>query len=53
MLNAYGTANGCLTEFPASAPPGVPPDSVWLDLVVPTAEEEAAVEAALAIDIGV
>ncbi|MFN4141287.1 magnesium/cobalt transporter CorA [Aestuariivirga sp.] len=51
MLNAYGTANGCLTEFPATAAPAVPPDTVWLDLVEPTAEEEAAVEAALGIDI--
>ncbi len=51
MLNAYGTANGCLTEFAMLATPGVPPDAVWLDLVEPTAKEEAAVEAALAIDI--
>lgn len=51
MLNAYGTANGCLTEFETSATPGVPPEAVWLDLIEPTAEEEAAVEAALGIDI--
>ena len=51
MLTAYGAANGCLTEFEASATPGVPPDTVWLDLVEPTAAEEAAVEAALGIDI--
>jgi magnesium transporter len=51
MLNAYGTANGCLTEFQASATPGVPPEAVWLDLIEPTAEEESAVEAALGIDI--
>ena len=51
MLNAYGTANGCLTEFASSTSPVVPPDSVWLDLVEPTAEEEAAVESFLGIDI--
>ena len=51
MLTAYGAANGCLTEFQAAASPAVPPDCVWLDLVEPTAEEEAAVEAALGIDI--
>ena len=44
MLTAYGAANGCLTEFQAPAAPTVPADSVWLDLVEPTAEEEAAVE---------
>jgi magnesium transporter len=51
MLSAYGTARGCLIEFPAAAQPAVPQGTVWLDLVVPTAEEEAAVEAALGIDI--
>ena len=51
MLTAYGTANGCLTEFAAPVTAEVPPDSVWLDLVEPTAEEEAVVEAALGIDI--
>jgi magnesium transporter len=51
MLTAYGTANGCLTEFDPAAAPVVPPDSVWLDLVEPTAQEEASVEAALGIDI--
>ena len=51
MLTAYGTANGCLTEFDPAAAPALPPDSVWLDLVEPTAQEEASVEAALGIDI--
>ena len=51
MLAAYGTAKGCLIEFAAAAEAVVPPDSVWLDLVVPTAEEEKTVEAALGIDI--
>lgn len=51
MLNAYGTANGCLTEFAPAPAPEIPPDSVWLDLVEPSAEEELAVEVALNIDI--
>ena len=51
MLAAYGTAKGCLIEFAAAAEAAVPPDSVWLDLVVPTAEEEKTVEAALGIVI--
>jgi magnesium transporter len=51
MLNAYGTANGCLTEFAASPTPGVEPGTIWLDLIEPSAEEESAVEAALGIDI--
>jgi magnesium transporter len=49
MLSAYGTDKGCLTELPAGT--SVPEGVVWLDLVVPTFEEEAAVEAALKIDI--
>jgi magnesium transporter len=49
MLSAYGTDKGCLTELPAGT--SVPEGVVWLDLVVPTFEEEAAVEAALSIDI--
>ncbi len=51
MLNAYGTANGCLTEFLTLAEPGVPPETVWLDMIEPSAQEEAAVEKALGIDI--
>jgi magnesium transporter len=51
MLNAYGTAKDCLIEFAPGDMPGVPKDTVWLDMVEPTAEEETAVEAALGIDI--
>ena len=51
MLSAFGTAHDCLTEFPPSAGPGIPPDCVWLDLVEPTAEEETLVETSLGIDI--
>ena len=51
MLTAYGTANGCLTEFDAAPVPGVPADTIWLDLVEPTEAEESAVETALGIDI--
>lgn len=51
MLSIYGTANGCLTEFPAKDVPEIPPDAVWLDLVEPTEAEESVVESALGIDI--
>jgi magnesium transporter len=51
MLSAYGTEKGCLIEFAGAATPAVLPDTIWLDMVEPTAEEEAAVEAALGIDI--
>lgn len=51
MLVAYGTANGCLTEFPQSDKPVIPPGTVWIDLVEPTHTEEAAVEQGLGIDI--
>ena len=50
MLNVYGTANGCLTEFPENSPE-LPPDAVWIDLVEPTANEESKVEGVLGIDI--
>ena len=50
MLTVYGTANGCLTEFPAAAAE-VPADAVWIDLVEPTANEESRVEGVLGIDI--
>ena len=50
MLNVYGAANGCLTEFPASET-DLPADAVWIDLVEPTANEESKVEAVLGIDI--
>lgn len=51
MLSAYGTEKGCLIEFPAAAAAPSIADSIWLDLVEPTAEEERTVEAALGIDI--
>ncbi len=51
MLSAYGTEKGCLIEFAASAMAAVLPDTIWLDMVEPTDAEEAAVEAALGIDI--
>jgi len=50
MLNVYGTANGCLTEFPAETQ-DLPADAVWIDLVEPTANEESKVEGVLGIDI--
>lgn len=51
MLSVYGTEKGCLVEFAAVLPPVIGPESIWVDLVEPTAEEESAVEAALGIDI--
>ena len=51
MLVAYGTANGCLTEFPQADKPVIPPGTVWIDLVEPSHAEEAAVEETLGIDI--
>jgi magnesium transporter len=51
MLSAYGTANGCLIDFKLQADSAISPETVWVDLVEPTAEEERAVEAALQIDI--
>jgi magnesium transporter len=51
MLSAYGTANGCLTEYPPDVRPKVPDDAVWIDLVEPTELEESTVEEALKIDI--
>ena len=49
MLNAYRVRNSCLA--PADCAGGVPRDVVWIDLSSPTREEEAAVEAALGIDV--
>ena len=51
MLTAYGTANDCLTELDAAMALKVPADTVWFDLVEPTADEEAAVETALGFNI--
>ena len=51
MLVAYGTANGCLTEFPQADKPVIPPGTVWIDLVEPSHSEEAAAEETLGIDI--
>jgi magnesium transporter len=51
MLVAYGTANGCLTEFPQADKSVIPPGTVWIDLVEPSHAEEAAVEETLGIDI--
>lgn len=50
MLNVYGAANGCLTEFPAETQ-DLPAGAVWIDLVEPTANEESKVEGVLGIDI--
>ncbi len=51
MLAVFGTGKDCLIEHPAGENGAHLADAVWLDLVEPTAEEEAAVEASLGIDI--
>lgn len=51
MLTAYGTAHDCLTELDPAVALKDPSETVWFDLVEPTDAEEAAVEAALGIDI--
>lgn len=50
MITVYTQANGLLrrAEFPADG--RLPPDTVWLDLLEPTAEEERIVEQALNIE---
>src|SRR3954452_20552398 len=51
MLAAYGSTNGNLAELRIGPEPRVPEGALWIDLIEPTHEEEAAVEAALGIDI--
>jgi magnesium transporter len=52
MMLAYGTEKGCLVEHgDFSLSHAVPENSVWLDLVEPTLEEEKAVEALFKMDI--
>ncbi len=51
MLSAYGIADNCLVEHPPDVSDPVLQKAVWLDLVEPSAQEEARVEAALQFDI--
>jgi magnesium transporter len=51
MLTVYGTEKSHLIEHPQGADGSAMKQAVWLDLVEPTDAEEAAVEAALGIDI--
>jgi magnesium transporter len=51
MLNAYGAEKDRLCEYSTSSGNALPAGTVWLDMVEPTADEEARVEAALGIDI--
>ena len=52
MLQTYGTQKGCLVEHDKiSASASVPKDTVWIDLVEPTHDEEVIVESSLKIDI--
>ncbi|MEO9168118.1 MAG: magnesium transporter CorA family protein [Aestuariivirga sp.] len=51
MLSAYGLADSCLVEHPSEVSDLVLKKAVWLDLVEPTAAEEARVESVLRFDI--
>jgi magnesium transporter len=51
MLTVYGTEKNHLIEHPQAVDAAMMHNAVWLDLVEPTDVEEAAVEAALGIDI--
>ena len=52
MLQTYGTEKGCLVEHGKILASGtVPEDTVWIDLVEPTHDEEVIVESSLKIDI--
>ena len=51
MLSAYGLADNCLVEHPSDVSDLVLQKAVWLDLVEPTAQEEARVESVLRFDI--
>ena len=51
MLNTYGISENCLVDHPADVDEAVIAKAVWLDLIEPTAHEEATVEKVLGIDI--
>ncbi len=52
MLDVYGFQRGCLTPLARREEGALPlDDAAWIDLHVPTPEEEARVEAAFGIDI--
>ena len=51
MLNTYGISDDCLVDHPVDVDDHVIAKAVWLDLIEPTAEEEARVEKILGIDI--
>ncbi len=51
MLCAYGIAQNCLVEHPEDVPREVLTNSIWLDLVEPSMDEEKRVEEALGFDI--
>ena len=51
MLRAYGIAENCLVNHPSDVSDLVLEKALWLDLVEPTAKEEAHVESVLGFDI--
>ena len=51
MIKAYGLHNNNLTQVALGDSLAIPANIYWIDLIQPTAEEEAAVEAFMCIDI--
>lgn len=51
MLRCFTIELGALQALPERSPGGVPAEAVWIDMVVPTDEEERIVEQALGIGI--
>src|SRR3546814_12559531 len=49
MLDVYVRRDGRLARLPAISE--IPPDAVWIDMLRPTAEEEALVERAAGVDV--
>jgi magnesium transporter len=51
VLNVYVADGTRLQKVPCSAPEAMPADPIWLDLLAPTAEEDALVEQKLCITV--
>jgi magnesium transporter len=51
VLRSFAIEAGALRPLPAHPASGLPPEAVWIDLVVPTPEEERALEQVIGIEI--
>ncbi len=51
MITVYTRAEGVVSAVPLLEDGTLPPDTVWIDLLNPTSEEEHAVERALGVDM--